>query len=197
MLDTLHLDSAYLVGNSMGGMMAWGTAADHPDRIKKMVLISAAGYDMEKISDNAARTLKIPFIEYFLHKGFPLSVSEANARKVYADPFKINPESVKGNNMLWNRDGNIHAAIALAASRSYPDSAMIQTVQCPTLIIWGREDKIIPFAHAYKFERDIKGSRVIIYDNCGHCAMMEKPDETATAIKEFFGQSPVASGPKQ
>jgi pimeloyl-ACP methyl ester carboxylesterase len=185
-IDTLHLDSLYVVGNSMGGMMAWGTAADHPDRVKKLVLIDAAGYDLEKISNKVARFMKMPLVKSFFTRGFPLSSSEGAAKTVYADPSKINHEAVVNNNMLWNREGNIQAACAIVSATNYPDSAMIPKVQCATLIIWGKEDKIIPLDHAYRFQRDIKGSQLVIFDTCGHCAMIEKPDETAMAIKGFF-----------
>ena len=168
MLDTLHVDSVYLVGNSMGGMMSWGTAADHPDKVKKMVLISAAGYDLENVSNTAARMLKVPFIEY-----------------------------LKNNNMMWNREGNIHAAIALASSGRFPDSSMIATVKCPTLILWGKQDKIVPLDHAYRFKRDIKNSEMVLFDNCGHCAMIEMADETAAAIKQFFKKGDAISEVKQ
>jgi pimeloyl-ACP methyl ester carboxylesterase len=185
-IDTLHLDSLYVVGNSMGGMMAWGTAADHPDKVKKLVLIDAAGYDLEKISNNVARFMKMPFIRSFFMRGLPLSSSEGSAKKVYADTTKINHESVRNNNMMWNRDGNIQAACAIVSNKNYPDSALIAKVQCPTLIIWGRQDQIVPLDHAYRFLRDIKASQLVLFDTCGHCAMIEKPDETAAAIKGFF-----------
>ena len=196
-IDTLHLDSLYLVGNSMGGMMAWGTAADHPDRVKKLVLLAAAGYDLEQTSANAARVMKIPYMEYLLRRGLPLSQSEAAARKVYCDQTKINPEAVKNNNCMWNREGNIHAACALASSGRYPDIALIAKVQCPTLIIWGKQDKIVPVEHAARFQRDIKGSQMVILDTCGHCVMIEKPDETAALIKRFFNESKASSELKE
>ena len=185
-IDTLHLDSLYVVGNSMGGMMAWGTAADHPDKVKKLVLLAAAGYDLENISNNVARFMKMPFIRSFFLRGLPLSSSEGSAKKVYADTTKINHESVRNNNMMWNRDGNIKAACDIVSCGIYPDSTLITKIQCPTLIIWGKQDQIVPVDHAYRFQRDIKGSQLLIYDTCGHCAMMERPDETAAAIKAFF-----------
>jgi len=187
-IDTLHLDSFYLVGNSMGGMMAWGTAADHPDKVKKLVLISSAGYDLEKISNKVARFFKIPFMERLFTRGLPLSSSQNAAETVYADPSKISPEAVKNNNMMWNRDGNIHAACAIVKNQNYPDTGLIAKVRCPTLIIWGKEDKIVPVEHAARFARDIKGSQLLIFDTCGHCAMLERPDETAAAIKRFLNQ---------
>jgi pimeloyl-ACP methyl ester carboxylesterase len=192
-IDTLHLDSLYVVGNSMGGMMAWGTAADHPDKVKKLVLLAAAGYDLEKITNNVARFMKMPLIRSFFLRGFPLSQSEAAARNVYADPSKINHESVKNNNMMWNRDGNIKAACDIVSCGVYPDSTLITKIQCPTLIIWGKHDKIVPVDHAYRFQRDIKGSQLILFDTCGHCAMIERPDETARAIKAFFKTNPAVS----
>jgi pimeloyl-ACP methyl ester carboxylesterase len=188
-IDTLHLDSLYVVGNSMGGMMAWGTAADHPDKVKKLVLIDAAGYDLENISNKVAGFMKMPLVKSLFNRGFPLSSSEEAAKKVYADPSKINHEAVLASNMLWNRDGNIQAACAIVCASKYPDTALIAKVRCPTLIIWGKEDKIMPLDHAYRFLRDIKGSQLIVFDTCGHCAMIEKPDETATAIKQFFNNS--------
>jgi pimeloyl-ACP methyl ester carboxylesterase len=190
-IDTLHVDSLYLVGNSMGGMMAWGTAADHPDKVKKLVLIAAAGYDLEQTSANAARVMKIPGMEYLLRRGLPLSTSEGSARKVFCDASKINPETVKNNNRMWNREGNIHAACAIASSGRYPDTALIARVQCPTLIIWGKQDRIVPVEHAERFHRDIKGSEVLLFDTCGHCAMIERADETAAAIKRFFNNPPM------
>lgn len=192
MLDTLQVDSAYVIGNSMGGMMAWGSAADHPDKVKKLVLIGSAGYDLEKISASVARFMKLPVFEFFFRKGLPLFSSENSARKVYFDPSKINPETVKNNNLLWNREGNIHAAFALASSGQYPDTAIIARVQCPTLILWGRNDKIVPVEHAARFQRDIKNSQLVIFDSCGHCPMIEKPDETADVIRLFFEHNPVS-----
>ena len=115
-----------------------------------------------------------------------MSSSENAALTVYADHSKINPEAVKNNNRMWNRDGNILAACAIVKCAHYPDSTLITKVQCPTLIIWGKEDKIVPLDHAFRFQRDIKGSQLLVFDTCGHCAMLEKPDETAAAIKEFF-----------
>jgi len=165
-----------------------GTAADHPDKVKKLVLIDAAGYDLESISSRVARFMKIPFLERCFTRGLPLSSSENAAMNVYADHSKINPESVKNNNLMWNREGNIHAACAIVSGGHYPDTALIAKVKCPTLIIWGREDKIIPVGHAYRFQRDIKGSQLVMFDTCGHCSMLEKPDETAAVIKKFFKQ---------
>jgi pimeloyl-ACP methyl ester carboxylesterase len=188
MLDTLHTDSVYMVGNSMGGMMAWNAALQHTDKVKKLVLIGSAGYELDKIAKGVSRMMNIPFMGLFYSKGMPLTMSEGGARKVYADTSKINHAEVINNNKIWNRDGNLDAAYRLMQSQQYPDSTRITQITIPTLIIWGKNDQIVPVAHAYKFERDIKGSQLVILDTCGHVPMIEKADETAGLIKKFFGE---------
>jgi pimeloyl-ACP methyl ester carboxylesterase len=184
-LDTLQLDSAYLMGNSMGGWMAWETAVENPQRIKKLVLMCSAGYEMEKVSENAAALMKKGgLMETLFMKGMPEYMSWNGAKKCWHDDSRINPADVKVNNDMWNRDGNIHAAFLLAGSGQFPDTVRITRVSCPTLIVGGKEDEIIPYTHAYKFQRDIKNSRLIIYENCGHVPMIEN----ARQLKEDFVQ---------
>ena len=184
-LDTLHLDSVYVIGNSMGGGVAWMMAADHPDKVRKLVLLDAAGYDTKNV---AGKLLMFRFksVRSIFDKGMPLFMSRSGMEHGYADDSKIDPAVVALNNKFTNREGNIQHMLKLALSAEFPDSSMITKVECPTLIIWGKEDKIIPLAHAEKFHRDIKNSRVIIYSPCGHMHMMELPERTATDVEKFF-----------
>lgn len=185
-LDTLHIDSVYVVGNSMGGMMGWGMAEHDPVRVKKLVLLGAAGYELEKIAKGATGFLTSATGKLLFKKGMPLKMSEGGAIRSYAVPEKINHAEVVLNNELWNREGNIQAAFAMASSGQFPDSNLIKNIQCPTLIIWGKQDKIVPVEHAEKFHRDIKNSRVAIYDPCGHVAMIEVPELVAPEVRRFF-----------
>ena len=61
LMDTLHLDSIYVMGNSLGGMMAWNLALNHPGKVKKMILFNSAGYDMKE-------ALKTANAQIFRHK---------------------------------------------------------------------------------------------------------------------------------
>ena len=74
----------------------------------------------------------------------------------------------------------------LALSKQFPDTALIQKVTVPTLIVWGKQDEIIPVSHAERFHRDIKGSQVVLIDNCGHCPMAEEPQKTKELSEKFF-----------
>ena len=175
-LDTLHLDSVYVMGNSMGGGIAWITAADHPEKVTKLVLLNSAGYDVASISGKLTM-FKYKSVGHVFDKGMPVYISESGMKKCYADPAKAEEAVWELNNHFTNREGNIQNMLALARSHQFPDSTIITKVQCPTLIVWGKEDAIIPVSHAERFHRDIKNSRVIIYDSCGHVPMMERSED--------------------
>jgi pimeloyl-ACP methyl ester carboxylesterase len=183
--DALQLDSVYLIGNSLGGWMAWETTVDNPDKVKKLTLVCSAGYEMDKVSNNAAALLKNSFVQLLFLRGMPLSFSEDGAKKCYYDHSKINTKEVENNNALWNREGNIEAAFRMAGSGQYPDTTRIEKIQCPTLIVWGKEDEIIPAEHANKFKGAIKNSTLVMYNNCGHVPMIENTEKTAVDILKF------------
>ena len=188
MLDTLHTDSVYMIGNSMGGMMAWNAALQHTDKVKKLVLIASAGYDLDKVAKGLSWAMNMPSMDFVYSKGIPLNVYRGSSQKIYYDLSKLNPTEQIINNKLWNRQGNLDAAYRLMRSGQYPDTAQIPHITIPTLIIWGKNDKIVPVDHAYRFQRDIKGAELLILDSCGHVPMIERPNETAAAIRKFFAE---------
>jgi pimeloyl-ACP methyl ester carboxylesterase len=133
--DTLQLDSVYLMGNSMGSWMAWETAVENADRVKKLTLTCSAGYEIEKVSERAASLLKKRYVESIFSRGMPMYFQENGARKCYFDESKINKQEVKNNNAFWNTEGNIQAAFLLASSGEKADTTLIEKITCPTLII--------------------------------------------------------------
>lgn len=184
-IDTLHLDSVYVIGNSMGGGMAWLMAAEHPGKVIKLVLLNSAGYDVASVAGKLTMFKYKTVGDLLFRKGMPMFMSESGLKFCYADKKKVDPEIWKLNNHFTNRDGNIQNMLALARSHQFPDSNEIKKVQCPTLVIWGQEDSIIPVTHAAKFHRDIKNSRLIIYDPCGHTPMQERPADVAVDFVKF------------
>ena len=186
-LDTLHLDSVYVIGNSMGGAVTWMAAIDHPEKVKKIVLLDPAGYDSEKVAGKLAM-FKYKSVRGIFEKGMPLFMSRQGMTKAYFKDDSIQEATVIRNNKFTNRQGNIKHMLNLALSKQFPDSALIQKVQCPALIVWGKEDEIIPLFHAERFHRDIKGSQLAIIDQCGHCPMMEEPEKTKELAVKFFNE---------
>ena len=72
LLDTLHLDSCYVMGNSLGGLMSWNLAVKHPSVVKKLILFNSAGYDMAEVIKSAnAKVFKYGIVQLLLQKGIP------------------------------------------------------------------------------------------------------------------------------
>ncbi len=188
LLDTLHIDSLYVVGNSMGGWMGWELALAQPDKVKGLVLLASAGYEMDKVRSNIG---KLDMMDNWLfrkitERGIPMWMSENTGKRLRSEWETVNLEETRTNNAIANREGNLANLITLGSSGVMPDTAKIAQVKCPTLIIWGKQDVIVPWEHTEKFKRDISGSTVLVYDTCGHIPQIEYPHRVAEDIERFL-----------
>jgi pimeloyl-ACP methyl ester carboxylesterase len=179
-LNELKIDRASLVGNSFGGWIAADFALTHPERIDRLVLCDAAGYaavpkKMDPRALNALRLVSREDIRYlgpltFHNKRFYEDVDLAFKQRVTAgDGYTINQlldSMIRGEDVLDGRLGAIHK---------------------PTLIVWGREDRLIPLNFAQRFHKEITGSRLEVIDDCGHMPHVECADKFNHALLKFFG----------
>lgn len=186
--DTLNLDSFYVMGNSMGGWIGWQMAVETPEKVKGLVLLGSAGYEMDKIKAKAVSWLRYPLVVKALERGMPLLASEDAGVRCWANDSLINPVEVQANNDFWNRAGNLHAAFEVANSTVLPDTAALRNIKCPTLIVWGKQDEIIPMYHAGKFHRDIENSTLIVYDPCGHVPQVEMAEQLQKDFLQFISE---------
>ena len=178
-LNELKIERTSLVGNSLGGWIAADFALTHPERINRLVLCDAAGYaavskTMDPRAFSALRLVSREDISYlgpltFHDKRFYEDVDLAFKQHVSAgDNYTVNQlldSMIRGEDVLDNR---------LAA------------IKQPTLILWGREDKLIPLNFAERFHKEIAGSQLRVIDSCGHMPHVECPKEFVTAVLEFL-----------
>lgn len=186
-LDTLHIDSCYVMGNSLGGLMACQLTLNHSDVVKKLVLFNSAGYEMQEVMKTANATLlQNSAVQQIVKRGAPKFMVKMGIRRVVYDARSLTPEKLQRVTDLWNRDGNMAHLIAMATTDSFPDENRIKEITCPTLIFWGRQDKIVNVKYAERFHTDIKGSRLIVYDSCGHVPMLERPEDVKRDVLQFL-----------
>lgn len=185
-LTQLQIDSCYIAGNSLGGNIAWHYAAAFPQKVKKLILIDAAGYPSAKPSPlpfRMARTTGINLISrYVTPRFFFLN----NLKNVYADHGRINDALVDRYYELMLREGNRQAFIDRAKTPFEDDSHLIKSIKCPTLILWGKEDSWIPVSFGEQFHKDIAQSQLIVYPHAGHIPMEEIPTETLKDALQFL-----------
>ena len=189
LLDQLKVQRAVLAGNSLGGEVAWRVASLAPQRVDRLVLVDASGYDFEPIDLPAGfRIARLPVFgalsEWFLLRG----VVDDSVRSVYGDPAKVTPTLVDRYFEMTLREGNRHALrLRLQQLEPAKDVARIAALKLPTLVIWGGRDKLIPPPIAQNFTRDIAGSRLVVFPELGHVPHEEDPESTVQVVKDFLG----------
>jgi pimeloyl-ACP methyl ester carboxylesterase len=188
MLDRLGVQQAVLVGNSFGGNVAWATALAHPSRVAKLVLVDSAGYPMNPQSVPIGfRIARLPALNRIAEVALPRSVIESSVRNVYGNPDKVTPEVVDLYFDITVREGN-RRALAQRWKQA-PSGAMaerIREIKVPTLILWGARDRLIPPEDGARFQRDIAGSRLVVFGDLGHVPHEEDPARTVAAARSFL-----------
>lgn len=186
LVDTLNLESFHVVGNSLGGVMAYSLAVSMPEKVKDLILLNSAGYELDKVISKGAGPLRFKWVKPLVEKGAPMFLVKYFVTFPFADKSKVDTSEFRYDYLLTNRKGNLICQVDLASSHQYPDTTIIKNIKCPTLILWGKEDNIIPVEHAGKFKRDITNSHVKIYSPCGHMPQMEIPDSVLFDLKRFY-----------
>ena len=171
-----NIRTATLVGNSLGGWIALEFTAQHPEMVEKLVLVDAAGLawgaggpmvDLNPSSLAGWRTL---LESLFYDKKM---VSDQLVERVFTDHMR-------------NNDGyTIERTVAGFAQPQFEDDKL-KSIHAPTLVVWGREDNLIPVARAEKFRDGIPAAKLAIFEQCGHLPQLEKPDEFNRAVLDFL-----------
>ncbi len=188
LLDHLGVQKVVLGGNSLGGQIAWATAAAYPQRVERLVLVDSAGYPFEPKSIPLGFQLaRIPMLAPLLQHTLPRSMVESSVRSVYGDPAKVTPALVDLYYDMTLRAGNRRALGVRLAQPLTLGAERIATLKLPTLILWGGQDRLIPPDNAQRFAKDIAGSQLVIFDTLGHVPHEEDPVATVAVVKKFLG----------
>jgi pimeloyl-ACP methyl ester carboxylesterase len=184
--DTLRLDRFALGGHSMGGAVAWSFASTRPERVSHLILVDSAGFPGTGRLPLSIRLARLPWIGGIGIYFKPDSHARTTLLDVYNDPAMVTPERVKRYAELQRFPGNRHATLERLRTQEALDPTTLKRLDVPTLIVWGAKDKWVPVADAFKFQNDIKGAKLAIFENAGHNPMEEEPAATAKAVSDFL-----------
>jgi pimeloyl-ACP methyl ester carboxylesterase len=181
-LKELKIERASLVGNSLGGWIAAAYTIAHPEKVERLVLVDAAGFapppdfDMNSLAGLNPSTregMKLLASLVFYNKQLftsDLAIDLAlKARLMAGDGYTIhslNESIARREDMLDNR---------------------LSAIKQPTLIVWGRDDGLTPLAeYGERFKKEIKGSQLLVFEQCGHVPQIEKAVEFNAALLKFL-----------
>ena len=194
LMGALDIASARVVGNSMGGFIGAELAIRYPARVERLVLVAAAGLSIESIRTKRQNGLRHHLESVALYKVGLLgsrSAMLASRRRlrsaalllVVAHPNQLAPELAYEQ---VHSSGKPGFPAALQALCGYPIRERLGEIACPTLIVWGDKDRLVPVKDATAFEQLIPDARKIIYADTGHLSMLERPDRFNADVRSFF-----------
>jgi len=196
LLDELGIERAVVVGNSMGGFIGAEVALQFSTRVERLVLVSAAGLSIEhQRNEPVLRALERLDNLLIFTGGWAASRSQALscrprmrrqimklvAHRAEQLPPALIAEQVKGS----GKPGFVPALDALS---DYPIRDRLGDIECPVLVVWGEEDRLVPVSDAHEFGRLIPNSRVVVWPDTGHVAMLERPAAFNALVEEFIAE---------
>ena len=187
-LERLNVGPAHVGGNSFGGQLAWQFAVDYPQQVRSLILVDASGYPRQSTSVPLGFKLAgIKALRPVMANMLPRSLIETSVRNVYGDPSKVSEALIDRYYDLALREGN-RAALRqrFAQYDQGVDPAQIASIKAPTLILWGKRDGLIHPDNAARFQKDIAGSQLVMFETLGHVPQEEDPEATLAAVKPFL-----------
>jgi pimeloyl-ACP methyl ester carboxylesterase len=185
LLDQLGLAKASFIGNSIGGRIAWGFAAKHPERVNKLVLIAPDGFASPGFDYGKAPN--VPAVLGLMRYTLPKALLKMNLEPAYGDPKNLNDQTVNRyyDMMLvpGARDAMIERMRQIMLSDPTP---ILKTIIAPTLLVWGDKDAMIPISNAQDYLRAMPNSRLVSLDGVGHVPHEEAPAISIVAVEAFL-----------
>jgi pimeloyl-ACP methyl ester carboxylesterase len=179
LMDDLGIASAHVVGHSMGGMLAAEMAALDVHRVKKLVLVSSAGFWLDDNPIPDVFSMELPDLAAHLFHD-PNSPMAKMFTTIPEDPQQLAEMYIERTKRLTQ------------ASRflwPIPDRGLKRRawrIAAPTLLLWGESDRLIPAAYASEFARYIKNTRMATIKQAGHMPMYEQPVEFVKTVRDFL-----------
>jgi pimeloyl-ACP methyl ester carboxylesterase len=189
--NALDVDCPVVIGNSMGGFTGAELALSFPTRVSKLVLVAAAGLSTEYLTREpllaAARAFAVLTARTGL-RGSPV-VKRRRLRRIALQPVVRYPERLSvplATELVAgaNAPGFIDAFEALMG---YSFRDRLERIEMPVLIVWGRNDMLVPVEDAEMFEHLIgDNARAVIFDDTGHLPMLERPSRFNELLAGFI-----------
>ena len=191
-LDVEHVS---VVGNSMGGFIGAELALSFSTRVDRLVLVSAAGLTTEHMAKAPTVALAqlvsagLPAVRPFES----LVVRRPRLRRAVLQSVLRYPErlSVPLAQELVLAAGKPGFVPALEALLSYSIRERLAQIEIPVLIVWGRNDLLVPVGDAERYRRLIgDNARVVVFEDTGHVPMLERPSRFNEVLREFLADDP-------
>jgi 4,5:9,10-diseco-3-hydroxy-5,9,17-trioxoandrosta-1(10),2-diene-4-oate hydrolase len=189
-LDALHIERAHILGNSMGGYVGAEMALAEPARAHRLVMMGPGGLSVNLIGPRESEGW-LRLMEFL---GVPSREGMiAWLNTMVADRAIVTDELIEERMTMAMQDGVIDAAIKIFSSfgqfpNPSPPWTRASTLANPTLVTWGRDDRMMPLEGGLLGYRQLPNAELHVFANCGHWAQVERKDEFERVVLEFLSR---------
>jgi pimeloyl-ACP methyl ester carboxylesterase len=192
LVERLGLKGFVIGGNSMGGGVAWRYALAHPDKVRGVVLVDAAGWPPKATSQKGPlvfRLLGNPVARVLIKNIDATSLVKQGLESAFVDPTLVTPALVKRYTDLSRAPGHRDLILGGRSGGSADDiatKARLANLSAPTLIMVGEDDRVIASSDGERFRDAIPGSKLISYPGVGHVPMEQIPEKSAADLRAWL-----------
>jgi pimeloyl-ACP methyl ester carboxylesterase len=194
--DVLSIDAAAVVGNSMGGHIASELAIRSPQRVERLMLVAAAGISAEQVQRHAVMTggRVLAAVMTRAATRHAALARRPGTRRIALSFLVRHPERLSAPLAHELMEGAAKPGFlpALEAVLTHPISERLPQIACPTYVVWGEDDHVIPVRDATRFGELIPDVRVEVWPDTGHVAMLERPARFNALLEAFLSEPPGA-----
>lgn len=179
------LAKADVIGNSIGGRIAWRFAASYPDRLRKLVLVSPDGFASPGFEYGKAP--EVPAIMSAMRWTLPKAMLKANLAPSYGNAERLTEATITRYHDLMLGPGSRHALLSRLKQTVLPDpAAVLPTIKSPTLLLWGETDAMIPISNAQDYLGLMPNAKLATLKGLGHVPFEEAPDVSLVPLRAFL-----------
>jgi len=187
LLRELRVEKASLVGESLGGWICGLYAAEitggaHLISVEKLVLVDAAGLKQERpipdLNPSSLAGMRALMQAVFYDTSW---LNEDALRKIFADK------------LATHDSYTVHSLVNNPALASQRMDSQLANIKVPTLVLWGKQDSLLPIAAGERYAAGIPGAKLVSFDKCGHVPSTEKTEEFLAAVNGFLGSGASAT----
>ncbi|OBK95365.1 alpha/beta hydrolase [Mycobacterium asiaticum] len=195
-LDALGVEWAHIVGNSMGGGVGINFAIRHPDRIGRLVTIGGIGTNtfspgpsegirlLQEFTEDPTRQRLVDWLKSMVYDQSLVTEELMEERWQLA----TDPDTLAAARRMYGKAAYAAMMAAMNASDRPMPWAVMHKVAAPTLLTWGRDDRVSPLDMAIVPMRTIPNAELHVFPNCGHWAMIEAKDAFESTVLAFLSR---------
>lgn len=194
LMDALGIERARFIGNSFGGLIAARLAAAHPDRVARLVVIGGVGVPLfnpfpyegvQRLADFVAEPSRERVVSWLRSMVYDQSlVTEDLIAQRMATAG--DPKVLETNRKIYSAEGLAAIAANMSGPNAVQSFAYLPKIEAPTLLTWGRDDRVTPMDGALLPLRLIPNAELHVFPKCGHWAMIEQKAAFEAVVTAFL-----------